>query len=433
MKQLFLYFSLLLLTGNLFAQENRLSLTQLLDSALENNYMLQANEKNKLIKQAEIEILETNYQPKISASASFSYWKFLLPNKERLLGNAQTDMYTDISFYQTIYDWGENKIKKSVVEDEIILNDEVTRQIRNTIIWGVSDAYFEALKAKSEIAVHENALEQLKSHLQYAENLYKIGKVSGVDILKIQVQISVEEKAMQKAKNAFINEQIRIKRLCYLNENESLEIENASEKLYAEAKNSLFRHDSIYNDVIQNHPVLMASEQKKSIESKQKEIFRLQSRPEIFSYGIGSWEHGYIPYGDNFNYNIGVGIRYTIPYWGGSSYKTKIVQSDYRIEQLNDEKNQAFIDIKKDIDLALNNISDIKSEIINNKKIIHLANETLNNALVKYQSGQGNIIDVLDAQSILTETSISHNRLIVDYLQAIARLNYLSGNDSYPF
>ncbi len=433
MKQLFLYFSLLLLTGNLFAQENRLSLTQLLDSALENNYMLQANEKNKLIKQAEIEILETNYQPKISASASFSYWKFLLPNKERLLGNAQTDMYTDISFYQTIYDWGENKIKKSVVEDEIILNDEVTRQIRNTIIWGVSDAYFEALKAKSEIAVHENALEQLKSHLQYAENLYKIGKVSGVDILKIQVQISVEEKAMQKAKNAFINEQIRIKRLCYLNENESLKIENASEKLYAETKNSLFRHDSIYNDVIQNHPVLMASEQKKSIESKQKEIFRLQSRPEIFSYGIGSWEHGYIPYGDNFNYNIGVGIRYTIPYWGGSSYKTKIVQSDYRIEQLNDEKNQAFIDIKKDIDLALNNISDIKSEISNNKKIIQLANETLTNALVIYQSGQGNIIDVLDAQSILTETSISHNRLIVDYLQAIARLHYLSGNDSYPF
>lgn len=433
MKQLFLYFSLLLLTGNLFAQENRLSLTQLLDSALENNYMLQANEKNKLIKQAEIEILKTNYQPKISASASFSYWKFLMPNKQKLLGDAVSDMYTDISFYQTIYDWGENRTKKSLVEDEIILNDEVRRQIRNTIIWGVSDAYFEALKAKSEIAVHENALEQLKSHLQYAENLYKIGKVSGVDILKIQVQISVEEKAMQKAKNAFINEQIRIKRLCYLNENESLEIENASEKLYAETKNSLFRHDSIYNDVIQNHPVLMASEQKKSIESKQKEIFRLQSRPEIFSYGIGSWEHGYIPYGDNFNYNIGVGIRFTIPYWGGSSYKTKIVQSDYRIEQLNDEKNQAFIDIKKDIDLALNNISDIKSEIINNKKIIHLANETLTNALVKYQSGQGNIIDVLDAQSILTETSISHNRLIVDYLQAIARLHYLSGNDSYPF
>lgn len=410
-----------------------LSLTNLLDSALQNNYLLQANEKNTLIKQAEIEILKTNYQPKINASASFSYWKFLLPNKQKLLGDVLTDMYTDISVYQTIYDWGENKVKKSVVEDEIRMNDEVRRQIRNTIIWGVSDAYFEAFKAESEISAHQNSHEQLQSHLQYAENLYKIGKVSGVDVLKIQVQISVEEKAMQKAQNALISQQIRIKRLCYLNENESFVLENSSQQLYIETQNRLFFNDSLYSMVIQNHPVLLASEQKKNIEVKQKEIFRLQNRPELYSYGIGSWEHGYVPFGDNFNYNLGVGIRYTIPYWGGSSYKSKIRQSNLRAEQMNDEKNQTFLDIKKEIDLALNTLNDIKSEISNNQKIIGLANETLNNALVKYQSGQGNIIDVLDAQKILTETTISHNKSTIAWLQALARLHYLSGNDRYPF
>jgi len=422
-------------TGSLFAQETlpRLSLTQLLDSAVQRNYLLQANEKNIAIKQAEIEILKTNYQPRISTSATASFWKFLLPNKEKLLGNTLTDVYTDITAYQTIYDWGENKVKTSVVKDEILLNDDVRRQIRNTIIWGVSDAYFEALKAESEVSVHFNAIHQLKSHLQYAENLYKIGKVSGVDVLKINVQISVEEKALQKAQNAVTSQYIKIRRLCNLENSGSFEMENSSENYYREFQNRIFISDSLYAEVLRNHPALNASDLKMSMETKQKEISRLQNRPELYSYGIASWEHGYLPFGSNFNYNIGAGIRYTIPYWGGSSYKTKMLQSDIRIEQMGDEKNQTFLDIRKEIDVVLNEISDKRSEITNNEKIIRLTQETLNNTLVKYQSGQGPIIDVLDAESILTETTIAYRKSTLAYLQSLGKLNYLTGNDKYPF
>ncbi|MBN1821107.1 MAG: TolC family protein [Prolixibacteraceae bacterium] len=432
---LFNIFLSLTLSGNLLAQEvqTRFTLFQLIDSALLNNYLLQASRKNKLIKQAELEILKTNYQPKISTSASFSFWKFLLPNKQKVLGDALTDVYTDVSIYQTIYDWGENKAKKSIVEEEIKVNDEIQKQIRNTIIWGVSDAYFEVLKAESEISVHKNALQQLKSHLQYAENLYKIGRVSGVDVLKINVQISVEEKNMQKAQNARLNQLIKIKRLCYLKEEDSFDIENISETLYKETRDLSFSPYSLYDTVIQNHPVLLASNGKINIEAKQKDVYMLQNQPELFTYGITSWENAYIPFGDNFNYNIGVGIRYTIPYWGGGSYKSKIVQSKYRIEQMYDEQNQTFLDIKKEIDIALNTINDIKSEIVNNEKIISLTNETLNNALVKYQAGQGTIIDILDGQTILTETSIAYNKTIINYLQTLVKLHYLTGNDDYPF
>ncbi|MBN1822187.1 MAG: TolC family protein [Prolixibacteraceae bacterium] len=432
---LFNIFFPLILSGNLLAQEaqTQLTLSQLLDSALHNSYLLRSNQKNNQIKLAELEILKTNYQPKISTLASFSYWKFLLPNKQKLLGDALTDVYTDVSIYQTIYDWGENKTKKTVVEEEIKMNDEIQRQIRNTIIWGVSDAYFEVLKAESEISAHKNALQQLKSHLQYAENLYSIGRVSGVDVLKINVQISVEEKNLQKAKNARLTQLIKIKRLCYLNEEDSFDIENISETLYKETRDVSFSSYSLYDTVIQNHPVLLANNRKINIEARQKDIYRLQNRPELFSFGIGSWEHGYIPFVKNFNYNVGVGISYTIPYLGGSSYKSKIVQSSYRIEQMHDEQNQAFLDVKKEIDMVLNSINDIKNEIVNNEKIISLANETLNNALVKYQAGQGTIIDILDAQTILTETIIAYNKTTINYLQALVKLHYLTGNDDYPF
>jgi len=422
-------------TGCLFAQQapQKLYLTQLIDSALQNNYLLQSNEKQTAIKQAEIEILKTNYQPRIAASANFSYWKWLMPNKAKILGNTLTDVYTDITVYQTIYDWGQTKIQKQSVEDEIQINSEVRRQIKTTILWGVTDAYFETLKAGSEIAVHQNALKQLRSHLQYADNLYNIGKVSNVDILKINVQISVEEKGLQKAQNALTAQYIKLKRLCNLDDHLLFDIPNTADSLFATWQNHGFVNDTLYQEAMSNHPALAAADRKMSMESKQKELIRLKSRPELFSFGVANWEDGYIPFGSHFNFNIGAGIRYTIPYFGGSGYKTRMLQSDLRVEQMVDEKNQVFLEIKREIETALNDLADKKDEIANNIKISRLAQETIINAWVKYQAGQGTIVDVLDAESILTESTISQSKSVMAYLQAIARLNYLIGNDSSSF
>jgi outer membrane protein len=434
----FFLFNILLsltLSVNLLAQEvqTQLTLPQLLDSALQNNYLLKANEKNTFIKQAEIEILKTNYQPTISTSASISTWKFLLPNKQRVLGNALTDVYTDISVRQTIYDGGENNTKKSMVEEEILLNDVVYKQIQNTIIWGVSDVFFEMLKAEREVEAQINSLEQLKSQLQYAENLHKRGKVSKVDILKIKVQMSVVEKNLQKARNSGKAQNIKLKRLCYLENKEEIGIEKVADSLYQTWQNHLFTPDLLYAEAQHNHPALEATGHMMKMEKMQKEIYRSQSMPKVFTYGVGSWEHGYIPFGDNFNYNIGIGVSYTIPFFGGSSFKTKIHQSNLQVEQMKDEEEQHFQDIKEEIDIALNEIRDIQSEISNNEKIIELANETLENALVKYRGGQGTIVDVLDTQTILTEATIVRHKSVLAYLQTIAKLHYITGNNDYPF
>lgn len=427
----------LYLIGNLrmYGQKTAagLSLPQLIDSALQNNDLLKANEKSSQLKRIDLEILKAEYQPSISTSASFSYWKFLLPNKQKLLGDALTDMYTDISVYQMLYDWGEIKLKKSIVGDDILINKEIRKQIRSTIVWGVSNAYFDILRAEMEIATHHNALQQLNSHLQYANNLYSVGAVSIIDVFKIKMQILEEEKASQKAQNTLHSQLIKIKRLCYLNDEVAIFTQDVSQTLFPSAISLSLKTKDLYDLVIENNPVLLEKDYKIDKETKQKAVLGLQNRPTLFSYGIGSWEDGYIPFGNNFNYNIGVGLRYNLPYLGGNGYKSKMLQSDYMIEILTDEKNFVFNDIKKEIDLAMNTLDDIKGEISSNEKIIALSSETLNNALIKYQSGQGSVIDILDAQTILTETTIALEKSKIFYLQTLVKLNYVTGSDNYPF
>ena len=430
-KTIWIYILVLIFQGSLFGQDpvQNLNLKQLIDSALQRNYLLQANNKQMAVKQTQIELLRLTYQPTISSSLTASFWKFLLPNKQRLLGNSLTDVYTDISVYQTIYDWGENKVKKAAVGEEVMISREIERQLRSTIIWGVTDSYFEMLKSESEIKVHQNTLMQLRSHLKFAEALYNIGKVSEMDVLRLNVRISVEEKAIQKAKGAALTHEIKLRRLCFLDEKRTSIIENLADSLYNEKRASIFSADSLYHITLNNHPSLVASNLKITLEEKQKELSRLQNRPELYSYGIGTWEHSSIPFSKNFNYNIGVGVHYTIPFLGGSGYKTKMAQSDLRVDQITDERTQIFYDLKREIDITLNEIEDLKTEISNNLRIIKLSRKALDNASVIYQGGQGTIIDVLDAETILSESTINHQKSTIAYLQALSKLSYLTGND----
>ncbi|MBR9977139.1 MAG: TolC family protein [Bacteroidetes bacterium] len=422
-------------SGDLAAQDisSRYDLTRLLDTALKDNYLLRANEKNSLIKQADIEITRTDYLPEISTSLSASFWKFLLPNKQRLLGNSLTDIYSDIAFRYTVYDWGQRDTRIRIKEDEIAAHDYIGRTLRTLIIWSVSDTYFEALRALAAVDAYRNSIEQLRSHRRYAEHLYNIGKVPAIDILKIEVQIAEEERALRTAEHSVIAQKVKLHRLCNLEDGTQLLLEDHSSE-YVEGR--MDRHlspDSIYSEALTNHPEMKVADSQIRAESGQKELYSLEIRPELYSYGIASWEHGYLPFGDNFNYNIGIGIRYTIPFLRGSNYNTRMAQSDLRIEQIEDEKAQTRLDIKKEIDLVLTAIEESKAEMSSNIAIMDLAGETLQTALVMYQSGQGAILDVLDAQAIMTKSTIAYRTSMLAFLQSLAKLNYVTGNDSYPF
>ncbi|TKG95126.1 TolC family protein [Puteibacter caeruleilacunae] len=428
---IFLCFSAL----STFAQnkDSKVTLKQLLDSALQSNHLLQAHKNEKQINQSEIELLKATYLPKIGTYASFSYWDWLMPNKKRILGSGSTDMYTELSAYQRVYDWGVTKTKQSVIENTIALNAETEREIRHSIIWGVNNAYIELLKSKAQTEVYQNSIKQLEAQLRFTDNLYQIGKASQVDLLRIKVKLSTEEKHLQQSLNAEDAQITILKNMCFLEETNGFQVDTSAMVVAQKQIGNSFIVDTLYRQLLLQHPILKSSDIKLEQEAKQKELYRLANRPEMFSFATTTWEDGYIPFGNNFNYNVGVGIRYTIPFLGGKGHKTKMLQSDFKATKIQEEKHQFETDLKGEIDVALNQWKTLQDELVKIKSIIHLSDEALHNATVQYEGGQGSLIDVLDAQTVLTDAEINYKQNTIALLQVLARLHYLSGNDSYPF
>lgn len=407
------------------------TLNALIDSALINNFTLKANQLNDSLSYAEIAALAKNYLPKVSVTGSYSYYYWLTPNKEKLLGgDVNTDMLIQVAAYQTIYDWNRNKLSKQLQLSDVSINREFIRQLKTVIIFSVTQNYLEALKAQKKVEVFQNSLEQLNNQLQIADNLYKIGKVSKIDLLKIKVNISVNTKELATAKSEYMQLLSELKNIALLKNEGAIRIEDKSETLYQIYLD--YPEKGLTDSLFANHPSLITYDKNIAREKLNEELIIRQTRPELFSYAATNWESAYIPFGNNFNYNIGIGIQYTIPYFGGSSYKEKLVQSRIKVEQFEYKKQQTFFDLKKDFDATLISLLNKKEEIESNREIVQMADETLNNILILYESGQESILNVQDAQSIVTKQNILYKQSLVEYLQLVGKLHYLKGQTTYP-
>ncbi|MGQ9620941.1 MAG: TolC family protein, partial [Bacteroidales bacterium] len=198
-------------------------------------------------------------------------------------------------------------------------------------------------------------------------------------------------------------------------------------------KTKLFFTDTMLVSMSQNHPVLKSYDEKLAREKMLESLYKKQSNPEVFSYMTTSWESAYIPFSKNFNYNIGAGIRYTLPYWGGGSYHDRIAQSRIRSDQLQNSRMDAYLNFKREFDALVVKQKNKMQEIESNREIIRIANKSLDNIIIMYESGQESILNLLDAQTIVTKQKILYEQSIIEYLELIARINYVCGSDNLPF
>lgn len=410
-----------------------MKLNQLIDIALENNYLLKAADNRVAISESEVEFFRKNFLPEAGVSVNASFWKWLMPNKQKLLGSQLTDVYAEISLKQTLFDGGKNSSQKEIARLSVRNNKEAWRSLRQAIVYNVAYSWFELQKADQTITIHENALEQLKNHLLNVQALYNIGKASNVDVLKIKVQIAAGKKAIADAKSNFEQKQIQFNK--WLGEDRYHYQSGNSDAvaLWEQWQNAGLDKETLLASALLHHPDLAQFELKIAAKRREESLYRADSMPNINAFSLFSWEDNYIPFGNSFNYNIGIGISYKMPFFKGSAYKDKMLESRLAALEMENSKNQLIVELSASFGDALSQLGNRKNEEMANREIIALSRETLDNALLKYNAGQGNIIDVLDAQSILTNTEISHYQSIIEYLQLIAKINFLTGQDKKPF
>lgn len=439
MKRRVILWSLTVITALLFYQpvfsqsnEKEYTINELVNIASQNNPQLKANEKTIQAGLKQIDYLDKDYLPQIFFDLNISRWDWVMPNKQKYLGNSLNDLYAAFRVNQLIYDWSKNSLQKDYADKFVNLDRNFTRKLRQAFSFSIAKSYLELLKAKRTVQIQEEAINQLKDHLKNAEALYSIGKVSNLDVIKAQVQIEVALDELAKARNQLDVQKNNLNVVCGNTLGDSFSVVDNIEELWNQYSNKSYNYDELRNVLVAHHPDLEDIKTQKELRGKEAELFNKEYYPNFYAFGITNVEDSQIPMG-NFNWNVGVTVSYSLPFFKGSNFQEKIEQSKIRIDALQENEKAILQQLETNVKNNLVKLDDIKSRLNGTQKIVKLAEESLTTANLKYNIGKGSSLDVLDAETVLTTAKLNLNQIVIDYLSTIAELNYNIGSDEIPF
>ena len=398
-----------------FPQERKLSLKECIQLATENN----ENLKNSKLEERISKALSREYLsiglPQINLDGGLKYnhdvpkslidiSRFMpgVPEgteQEVQFGQAY-DGRVDLFINQMIFN-GSYFVGLSAAKELVRLSEKLTKRDEIDINISVRKAFYTVLNTKSRIELVNNNLERLKNLLNETTQLYQNGFIEKLDVDRIQV-----------AFNNLNSEKIKADRLYEL----SKEVLNFQIGLPVGTNIELI--GSLSEDIVNNFSYnLNDFDYSKRIEysilqtDKNLKFYDLKNnRSQYYPQIYANYNYGYNTSSSNYDLffesdrwkSFGtLGLKIIVPIFDGFLKRSKINQSKYKIEQV--ENQMMFLErsINLQINQSIINYENTKESLTISKQNLELAQNVYNATERKYKEGVGSNLELIDSNNSL--------------------------------
>jgi outer membrane protein TolC len=190
-------------------------------------------------------------------------------------------------------------------------------------------------------------------------------------------------------------------------------------------------HDSLANYAFQNRSEMILNRERASIAELRYGIANLQDKPVINFQAAAGAKNGYIPNLNELkpNYVLGFGLR--IPITDRMKNKNKLLQAQSAINSLSFESENIKRTISAEILEAQAAMNAARTKM--NQFELQLAQAVKANSLAEtsFRSGTITNLDLLDANTAVSESRLMLLKSRVDYILSIYRLKAAVGERIY--
>jgi len=426
---IFLFLVVITARAQVRQSEPTLSLHQAIAVALAQHPALKASAHLTQAAEYRVDQVTSQYYPQLFFNTSITRWDWVLPNKKIFLGNSLNDLYAEFSVQQLLYNGGRTSIQNDLARNLVDVESINNQRLQQSIVFSVARAYLLLLKAERIVAVQELTIANLRDHVATADLLYRSGKVSQLDVLKAQTQMALANEELVKAKNAVTARRQELFGAMGVDTMYDFRTVDITEALWQREQSRTLREDSLLA-LLDRHPDIQRAEL--DVQGREQEVSLAQTDyyPSVFVRGIYNWEDSRVLPG-NKNWNIGVGL--SLPIFQGGATQASVEQAKSRTEAARATREALRQRLQVAVRTTLTTLDDTRSRVRSATEIVHLAEETERVASLKYRSGKGTNLDVLDAETVLTNARINYVQVLTDYAIATAELNFNLGNAGVPF
>jgi outer membrane protein len=339
---------------------------------------------------------------------------------------------------QTIYSGGR---LIAAIKAAHLTKEQAMAQYQTTVqdtLLDMRTAYYDALLAREQITVHEASVKLLQNELDDQERRYKAGTVPEFNVLRAKVQLANERPLLIQARNSFRIAKNNLSNLLGYNlphdiwEDIPMEF---SDKLDA----TPYQVDlpSAIEHAVQYRSELVARRKTEDLQQLNIVNARAGYKPQVQVFAGYSWfnaQYSFQPFTpplsleQNFHgYNFGAQLNWNI--FDGLLTRGKVIQARADYERSKNDLTDETRQIELQVRTAYSDFVEAKEVLDSQKTVLAEAEEALREARARFDAGTGTQLDVLDAETSLTQARATNVQALHDYDTARAKLERAIGQD----
>lgn len=420
-KKIWLLVLLLIMSGKSLPAAERiqkgdvLTLQQCIDTALKNHPAIDA--AAGIIRQSESKIgqARAGYYPQINFQLGYSR-----------IGPAPTSLRSDpynyysnaLNLNQTLFDFGKTS---SSVDIQILTKQSTEADFQNTVaslVLGVKEAYYSFLKAKMSETVAKETVKQFQQHFDVAGTFFETGKSSKIDVTSAEVNLSNARIQLISVQNAL--------HIARVNLNKAMGVISAPEydvedKFHLELINISF--EAALAQAYENRPELLSTALKKEALEKSIDLNKKGYLPVL----SGNAAYGYAGDDTSRDKSWNVGVALAFPLFTGLSTKYAVDEARANLDVARANEESLRQTVYQEVQSAWLNRREAFERIEAGRVIVRQAEENVELAKGRYETGVGNSIEITDAMIKRNNAKMTYITALSDFSVAQARLEKAMG------
>lgn len=290
-------------------------------------------------------------------------------------------------------------------------------------------AYYQALLAREQIGVQEASVRLLERELLDNQRRFDAGSVPRFNVLRAEVELANARPRLIRAQNAWRNGKTYLASLLgyrvpdAVTEDVPLELADRLEAPPFEIQ--LERALVLAQESRTELKALRANEALRKQGIKTARAGYWPSVQAFAGYGVRRSQFGTDLGTELHGWNAGVQANWNL--FDGRLTRGRVVEATARREQAEIDYDNAARQISVEVRTAYSNFIEARQVLDSQEKVVEQAQEALRLATARAEAGSGTQLDVLSAQTALTEARTTQNLGRHDYLVALARLQRAVG------
>jgi len=330
------------------------------------------------------------------------------------------ESYTGVLGKQIIFDGLKTYYNTKAATTGTKSQKQEVQRATDELAFTATQAFYQLIEAKENLKVAQEALQQRQEFGKLTEAFYKAGKITNLDYVRAQSQVSEAEQAVVEAQNAVRLAKEILARTLGLKEQVQVDVKGTLPQKFASAGNM----NSLWQEVLKNNPEvkkldLDIAQSQTLIKAAQGAYF-----PEVSLQAGSDYRHRDIG-GTKPEWIAGVFMEY--PFFEGGLTRAQVAKAASQSQQLIEKKRDRLDSLKVDLTTAWKDQENARQGVATTKQTVATNQEAYESSQALYRVGKAIGLDVLQAQVDLTGSRFQLIRYAVAYEIGKARIQQIKG------